>query len=73
MASAAAKSSSVPPSVIEKLAASHPEMEVWFDSSPLIFKSWRDEVVTKAEPAKQEQLRVQLDRPYPFAAPATCL
>ncbi|MDP6380901.1 MAG: transaldolase family protein [Phycisphaerae bacterium] len=65
--------SNVPASVIERLAESHPEMEVWFDSSPLIFKSWRDQVVAEAEPAKRDALRVQLNRLYPFDAPATCL
>lgn len=29
------------------LAATHPELEVWFDSSPLIYDSWKAEVLSR--------------------------
>jgi hypothetical protein len=27
-------------SVLERLTAVHPNLEIWWDSSPLVFKSW---------------------------------
>ena len=33
--------------VLEKLAATNPESEIWWDSSPLIFQSWKDETLAK--------------------------
>ena len=33
--------------VLEQLAATNPESEIWWDSSPLIYQSWKDEVLAK--------------------------
>ncbi len=33
---------------LARLAATHPELEIWWDSSPLIFESWRKEVLEAA-------------------------
>ena len=35
----------VAPSAIENLAATNSGLEPWWDSSPLIFQSWRDETL----------------------------
>jgi len=54
----------VPASVIEDLAASGGGIEIWWDSSPLIFASWVNEVVAQAPADKQDMLRTQLNRLY---------
>jgi transaldolase len=33
--------------VLERLAATNPEAEIWWDSSPLIYQSWKEEVLSK--------------------------
>ncbi|MBN2582203.1 MAG: transaldolase [Planctomycetes bacterium] len=54
----------VPASVIEELAATGGGIEIWWDSSPLIFKPWVDEVVGQACDCSKERLRTQLERLY---------
>ncbi|NIA20774.1 MAG: transaldolase [Anaerolineaceae bacterium] len=54
----------VPPSVIEDLANTGGGLEIWWDSSPLIFKPWVEEVVGQACGCSKEQLRTQLQRLY---------
>jgi len=34
-----------PPSALEKLKQTNPELEIWWDSSPLIYHHWKQEVV----------------------------
>jgi len=33
--------------VLERLAGTNPECEIWWDSSPLIYQSWKDETLSK--------------------------
>ena len=33
--------------VLERLAKTNPECEIWWDSSPLIYQSWKDETLAK--------------------------
>ena len=33
---------------LEQLAATNPDAEIWWDSSPLIFPSWKEETLAKA-------------------------
>ena len=33
--------------VLEQLAGTNPESEIWWDSSPLIYQSWKDETLAK--------------------------
>jgi transaldolase len=33
--------------VLERLAATNPESEIWWDSSPLIYQSWKEETLAK--------------------------
>lgn len=28
-------------SVLERFGATHPDLEIWWDSSPFVFESWR--------------------------------
>ena len=34
--------------VLEKLAETNPDSEIWWDSSPLIYPSWKEETLEKA-------------------------
>lgn len=52
------------PSVLDRLVQVHPGMEIWWDSSPLIFKSWVKTMVDSAPPAKKPVLEEQLNRIY---------
>ena len=51
-------------SPLERLMDTHPGLEVWWDSSPLIYPSWAEGVLKKASPARAEGLREQLKRLY---------
>jgi transaldolase len=57
-------SQQTPPSVIEELAASGGGIEIWWDSSPLIFNPWVDEVVAQVCESDQQGLCTQLKRLY---------
>jgi transaldolase len=48
--------------VLEKLAATNPDCEIWFDSSPLIYEGWKREVLTGAPADKRDVWSAQLIR-----------
>lgn len=48
--------------VLEKLAATNPDCEVWFDSSPLVYEGWAREVLAKAPAGKRADWAEQLGR-----------
>lgn len=48
--------------VLEKLAATNPECEIWFDSSPLVFASWKRQVIANAPADKRASWEEQLTR-----------
>lgn len=52
----------MPLHVLEKLAATNPECEIWWDSSPLVYAGWKDKVLKDAPPEKKEAWREQLTR-----------
>ena len=39
-------------SPLERLMDTHPGLEIWWDSSPLIYDSWLEGVVKKAPPER---------------------
>ncbi|MEW6376246.1 MAG: transaldolase family protein [Thermodesulfobacteriota bacterium] len=51
-------------SPLERLMETHPGLEIWWDSSPLIYTSWSEGMVKKAPPDRAEDLREQLRRLY---------
>lgn len=53
--------------VLEKLAESNPECEIWWDSSPLIYPSWKKETLAAAPADKLAAWTEQLDRMYDAA------
>jgi len=49
---------------LEQLAATNPDAEIWWDSSPLIFPSWKDETLAKAPEGEAAAWNAQLTRFY---------
>jgi len=50
--------------VLEKLAATNPDAEIWWDSSPLIYPSWKQETLAKAPAGEEADWAEQLTRFY---------
>ncbi len=48
-------------SAIERLSATSENMEVWWDSSPLIFKSWADKTISAEDSNYKDTLKDQLN------------
>jgi len=55
--------------LIEKLVELSPGMEIWWDSSPVIFKNWCRKMLEKAAPEKRPIMQRQFDRMYSEKAP----
>jgi transaldolase len=48
----------------ERLVDISPGMEIWWDSSPVIFENWCKKILGKADPADRENLQQQFNRMY---------
>jgi len=59
--------------LIEKLVEVSPGMEIWWDSSPVIFNNWCRKMLDKAAPENREIMQRQFDRMYNEADPANQL
>lgn len=57
-------------SPVERLARTHPDLEIWWDSSPLVYNQWVRKLIDEAEPARKHILEEQLARLYNTAEPA---
>lgn len=57
-------------SVLDRLQMVHPDMEIWWDSSPLIFESWVKKMIDEAPADKKALLDEQLNRIYDLKDPA---
>ena len=57
-------------SAVERLIKTNPAMEIWWDSSPLVFNQWVKKMVDAVEPSKKSMLREQLGRLYNVDKPA---
>jgi transaldolase len=60
-------------SVLERLTGVHPNLEIWWDSSPLVFKSWLQKMLDDAPAARRAALEEQLSRIYVIGDPASSL
>lgn len=60
-------------SPIERLAKTHPDLEIWWDSSPLVYPKWVSKMLDKSEPSKRTILEEQLNRLYNKDNPAQSL
>lgn len=50
--------------ILERLAATNPDAEIWWDSSPLIYPSWKAETLAKAPEGQRAEWEDQLTRLY---------
>ena len=57
-------------SSVERLAKTHPDLEIWWDSSPLVYNQWVRKMIDEAEPARKAILEEQLARLYNIDEPA---
>ena len=48
--------------VLEKLVATNPAAEVWWDSSPLVFETWKQSTLARAPDGKRADWQAQLAR-----------
>ena len=48
--------------VLEKLVATNPAAEVWWDSSPLVFETWKQSMLARAPESKRADWQAQLAR-----------
>ena len=48
--------------ILEKLAATNPECEIWWDSSPLIYAGWKKDLLNNAPVQKKQEWEAQLTR-----------
>ncbi len=58
------------PSVIERLVATNPDMEIWWDSSPLIYKNWKKKMIDMAPEKRKKTMEEELDRFFNLDDPA---
>lgn len=59
--------------LLEKLVEVSPGMEIWWDSSPVIFDNWCRKMLDKAAPENRSIIQGQIDRMYDQNAPETQL
>jgi transaldolase len=57
-------------SPVERLVKTHPDMEIWWDSSPLVYDQWTRKMLSTAEPSRKPILEEQLARLYNTESPA---
>lgn len=60
-------------SVLDRLASVHPHLEIWWDSSPLVFAAWVRKMVETAPQAKRDALEEHLNRIYCVDDPSRSL
>ncbi len=57
-------------SVLERFTATNPQLEVWWDSSPLVLETWQRQMLDAAPPGQRERLAAELLRLWDPAHPA---
>ncbi len=60
-------------SAMQRLSETSDVMELWWDSSPLVFDKWKDSVLEKAKTEDREKLEAQLKILFDKDNPADCL
>ena len=60
-------------SPIERLAMTNPDLEIWWDSSPLVYPDWTRKMLENAEPDRREVLAEQLAKLFVDDDPACSL
>jgi transaldolase len=59
--------------LFEKLVEVSPGMEIWWDSSPVVFNNWCRKLLDKAAPENREIMQAQFDRMFDESSPETQL
>jgi len=59
--------------LLEDLVAVSPGMEIWWDSSPVIFGNWCEKMLTKADDGDKDVLKAQFARMYDTSDPKSQL
>lgn len=57
-------------SPVERLTKTHPDMEIWWDSSPLVYDQWVQKMLKSGEPSRRLILEEQLARLYDTETPS---
>jgi len=60
-------------SAMQRLSETSDVMELWWDSSPLIFENWAESMIEKASPEKKQELEKQLKVLFDVENPAETL
>ena len=60
-------------SILERFAATNPGTEIWWDSSPLVFETWRSQMLDAAAPDRRWELAEELLRLWDPEHPAATL
>ena len=57
-------------SPVERLVKTHHDMEIWWDSSPLVYSQWVQKMLNAAEqPSRKSILKEQFARLYNIETP----
>jgi len=59
--------------LFERLTETHPELEIWWDSSPILYDMFCQRMISEADPAQKETLAAQFRRMYNPDAPERSL
>ena len=60
-------------SAVERLVEANPQLEIWWDSSPLVYEKWKKSLLDSAPPAERQDLEEQLIRLFDLDDPASSL
>jgi len=61
------------PCVFEKLQATDPEHEIWWDASPLVFAKWRNDILEKTPLLRRAAKSRQLKRLFDLDSPGSTI
>lgn len=60
-------------SAVERFMNTHPDLEVWWDSSPLVYDKWAQKMIDSVAPERRPERAEQLKRLYNTQDPAASL
>lgn len=60
-------------SAVERLVEANPQLEIWWDSSPLVYEKWKQRLLNSAPPAVRPDLEEQLVRLFNLDDPASSI
>jgi hypothetical protein len=60
-------------SAVERLVKTHPDLETWWDSSPLVYHQWSQKMINAVDTSHRSRLEEQLGRLDNQADPAQSL